>query len=180
MGLTQIPTETLWAITSYLPRQRDIHTLIKTNRHVYNVLRESLYHFNSQYHHGAALSFASERKNVPQITSLLDGFRVARNKARSPPRDLDAEESEEDEECPEDRDTILHPYWTDILTHPLYHQGYSILDIVNIQRALLVAIRRGYTDIVTLLLDRGARVNFYRAQPPAAFSRRAVWVSGGG
>lgn len=57
--------------------------------------------------------------------------------------------------------------------HPLYHQGYSIQDILSIQRALLVAVRRGYTDIVTLLLDRGVQINFYRGfqGPPPEYTR---------
>lgn len=43
----------------------------------------------------------------------------------------------------------------DISTHPLLQQGYSILGIRNIQHALVLAIKGGYTETVTLLLDFG-------------------------
>lgn len=93
---------------------------------------------------------ATEHKNTPQMTSLLNGPRIARSKMRSSPRDPYQQENEEDEECIDEHDIILDPYWTDILAHPFYSHSYSILGILNIQRGLNFAIHRGYTSIVTL------------------------------
>ncbi|EYE97759.1 uncharacterized protein EURHEDRAFT_400750 [Aspergillus ruber CBS 135680] len=121
-----------------------------------------LYHYNSQYHRGAVLSFAIEYKNTSQITSLLDDLRATRNEAHSLSLYPNARESEEDEEeCPDNHGAILHPYWTDRYPHPpLYHQAYSTQGIVNIQRALLAAIGRRNVGILSFPLELRERVDF--------------------
>jgi ankyrin repeat protein len=51
---------------------------------------------------------------------------------------------------------------------------------MNIQHALVVAIQGGYTDVVVLLLDFGAQVNFYcgsRVQCPTPQYTRNRWHS---
>lgn len=184
--MQQLPNETLWAIASYLTCQRDVYSLIRTNRHTYIALKEFLYRFNSQYHHASALPFATKLRNSSQVQSLLDGLQIARGKTRMPPSPRNAPRVEDEEDCieicGEDKDATLDPFWADIFTHSLFQERYSILDIENIQSALSVAIRCVYTDIVMLLLNRGANVNFYRGDsriqgpsPECAYTRWRYW-----
>ncbi|KAJ5473237.1 hypothetical protein N7475_002803 [Penicillium sp. IBT 31633x] len=189
MTLLALPTETLWTIASYLRRQRDIFALIQTNRHLYKTLIGFLYSFHGQYKHGIALSFAAERGLLVPLENLLHGLKVSRNWPKKYENDEDDEDDEDDKNAKGDKDAkdeetdevdedeeetvprirkrhnerwrFIDMESQDIFTHPLYHQGYSIQSIMNIQHALVVAIQGGHTEIVTVLLDFGAQVNFY-------------------
>ncbi|KAK1143290.1 hypothetical protein N8T08_006817 [Aspergillus melleus] len=111
----------------------------------------------------------------------MNGPRGSRGKHRLPPsqsksrgtmsseKELKDEDEEDIEELlwestDDERDFWIDSYWVDIATHPLYRQGCSILDVVNVQSALLVAIDHGYEDIASVLLDNGAQVIFYRGK----------------
>jgi hypothetical protein len=52
-------------------------------------------------------------------------------------------------------------FWNSVLDHPLYQKNYTIRSIFNIQRCLILAIRRKHPKIVKLLLDHGAQTNFH-------------------
>ncbi|GAB1213371.1 hypothetical protein ATERTT37_002520 [Aspergillus terreus] len=76
----------------------------------------------------------------------------------------------------------MYDYWEDVYDHPLYRQGYSVQSILNIQHALVQAVGGGYSDMVRLLLEGGARVNFYRGKraqsppPPRILGRQWGYV----
>ncbi|PYI10262.1 putative ankyrin repeat-containing protein [Aspergillus sclerotiicarbonarius CBS 121057] len=176
MPLAHLPPETLLAIASYLRHQRDVYSLVRTNRRFYHILRDFLYKYNSQYFHASALPFAAEHGNEYLVTKLLDGLKVAVGKPRRLPYSQQRRQaildgvaldsgSESDSVWSDDSvesDEAHIPYLTDIVTHPLRAAKYSTTDINTIQSALSAAIRAGHKDIVTFLLDRGAQANFYR------------------
>lgn len=83
MALVQLSTEIMWIITSCFCHQKDIYALIRTNRHLYKTLIKFLYCFHGQYKHGAAVSFAAERKLFIQVERLLDGLNAARNQPQA-------------------------------------------------------------------------------------------------
>ncbi|KUM60834.1 hypothetical protein ACN42_g6285 [Penicillium freii] len=172
MALNQLPTETIWIIASCFCKQGDIYALIRTNRHLHGTLIKFLYCFHGQYKHGIGLSFVAERNLVPQVRGLLDGLNTARYYRRSSDAVTFAAEDKLPKIC-EDEDEMTvsstvqyiwrqtDPYSRDIYTHPLLQQGYSVLSVVNIQHALVVAIQGGHTEVMVILLGFGAQVNFY-------------------
>lgn len=166
MALVQLPTEILWTIASCFCHQRDIYAFIRTNRHLYETLIKFLYYFHGQYRNGAALSFLAKRNLFLQLQDLLDGLNAARNQPQASLAVIEATEDKAPKMYEEEEDTVLRrtrERWdpTDIFTHPLFQRGYSILSVVNIQHALVVAIQGGHTKIVAVLLDFGAQANFY-------------------
>ncbi|CAI7647896.1 unnamed protein product [Penicillium discolor] len=166
MALVQLPTEILWTIASCFCQQRDIYAFIRTNRHLYETLIKFLYYFHAHYRHGAALSFLAERNLFLQVQNLLDGLNATRNQPQASLAVIEATEDKAPKMYEEEEDTVLRrtrEKWdpTDIFTHPLFQQGYSIPSVVNIQHALVVAIQGGHTKIVAVLLDFGAQANFY-------------------
>jgi hypothetical protein len=81
MSLSELPIEILWIIASYLPRQRHIYALVRTNRRLHQSLEKWLPYWNAQYKHGSALSFAAKHSRlVPQIQNLLVGLKIARDR----------------------------------------------------------------------------------------------------
>ncbi|KAJ5404289.1 hypothetical protein N7509_004160 [Penicillium cosmopolitanum] len=196
MDLSQLPTEILWIISSYLSRQNDVYAFVRTNRHLYQELGKCLPYWNAQYDHGSALAFTAEYNLLPQLKNLLVGLlNVARTKPHSRPRDptqvsqlagirhgdprysylckwnLNTEgeidsEWEEELEWEEER-RRSDPYWEDIYTHRLSSQGHCFESIINIQHALALAIQAGNTEIVQTLLKFGAEINFYRGSRTA-------------
>ncbi|CAI7625179.1 unnamed protein product [Penicillium manginii] len=83
MGLSQLPTEILWIISSYLSHQSDIYGLLRTNRRLYQELTKCLYYWNAQYYRGSALPVAAELNLLPQLKDLLVGLDLARAKSQS-------------------------------------------------------------------------------------------------
>ncbi|KAE8377266.1 hypothetical protein BDV26DRAFT_217276 [Aspergillus bertholletiae] len=170
MHLTDLPNEMLFPIASYLPRQRDVYALLRTNRRLYRTLHDYLYEYNSRYHHGSALAFATKQGNVQLIKKLLEGLETARTRSRAPPAPGWGSEVPAEEQWSEDLDEVewdsgdenQYPFTRDISAHPLRVAMYSVVDIVQIQKALLAAIEINRQEIVTLLLERGAQANFYR------------------
>ncbi|KOS47371.1 hypothetical protein ACN38_g1641 [Penicillium nordicum] len=172
MALNQLPTEIIWIIASCFCKQGDIYALIRSNRHLHRTLLKFLYCFHGQYKHGIGLSFVAERNLVPQVRGLLDGLNTARYHNPSSDAVILAAEDKLPKMC-EDEDEMTvsstmqykwrqtDPHCRDIYTHPLLQQGYSVLSVVNIQHALVVAIQSGHTKVVVILLDFGAQVNFY-------------------
>ncbi|GES56919.1 ankyrin repeat-containing protein [Aspergillus terreus] len=167
--LTCLPNEILWIIASFLPRQRDLFALLITNHSLYSALVGSLYRFDGQYHHGAALSLVVEKNNLTHAQHLLNGLRASFKEEHVPFNSTDSQTEDEDTRCMTRRPDA--DYWEDVYNHPLYRQGYSVQSILNIQHALVEAVGGGYSDMVRLLLDGGARVNFYRGK--RAHSQRA-------
>ncbi|KAE8141299.1 ankyrin repeat-containing domain protein [Aspergillus pseudotamarii] len=170
MCLTGLPNDTLFLIASYLPCQQDVYALVRTNRHLRHTLYDFLYEYNSRYYHGSALAFATEQGNVGRIEKLLKGLSAARTKLRTPPGPRWRSEAPAEELWEEDSDEVEwnsndedeHPLTRDVSAHPLRTSGYSVADIVQIQKALLAAIEIDHQEIITILLDWGAQVNFYR------------------
>ncbi|KAJ9486886.1 hypothetical protein VN97_g6447 [Penicillium thymicola] len=172
MALNQLPTEIIWIIASCFRKQGDIYALIRTNRHLHRTLLKFLYCFHGQYKHGIGLSFVAERNLVPQVRGLLDGLTTARYYSPASDAVILAAEDKLPKMC-EDEDEMTvsstvqytwrqtDPHCRDIYTHPLLQQGYSVLSVVNIQHALVVAIQGGHTKVVVILPDFGAQVNFY-------------------
>ncbi|KAJ5734800.1 hypothetical protein N7533_013203 [Penicillium manginii] len=83
MGLSQLPTEILWIISSYLSHQSDIYGLLRTNRRLYQELAKCLYYWNAQYYRGSALPVAAELNLLPQLKDILVGLDLARAKSQS-------------------------------------------------------------------------------------------------
>lgn len=166
MYLTDLPNETLFLIASYLECQQDVYALVRTNRCLSYTLYDYLYEYNSRYYHGSALVFVTRQGNIGRVEKLLIGLRAARTKSRFPPApswrgEALLEERWEDED-EWDSDEALYPFSRDISAHPLKTAGYSAADIVQIQKALLAAIEINHQEIITLLFNWGAQVNFYR------------------
>ncbi|KAF7629591.1 ankyrin repeat-containing protein [Aspergillus flavus] len=167
MHLTGLPNETLFSIASYLPCQQDVYALVQTNRRFYHTLYDFLYEYNSRYYHGYALAFVTNQGNIGRVEKLLTGLKTARTKSRFPPapswrsQPLFEEQWEDELEWDSDDENEL-PFTRDISAHPLRMAGYSVADIVHIQKALLVAIEVNNQEIVTLLFEWGAQANFYR------------------
>ncbi|KAJ5169214.1 uncharacterized protein N7482_004808 [Penicillium canariense] len=158
MSLSQLPTETLWTIASYLPLQSDIYALVRINRRLHQGLEKCLYYWNAQYNHGSALFFAAKHSLIPQIQTLLDGLVFARTLPHSHPwketratRQEENEESEEEEESEEDLYPIIRRRNLD-----------GRLDLPILIGKMLVGIQTGNTEAVQVLLQFGAEVNFYR------------------
>ncbi|KAJ5376478.1 hypothetical protein N7509_013364 [Penicillium cosmopolitanum] len=177
MSLSQLPTEILWIISSYLLRQNDIYGLVRTNRRLYRELIKSLHYWNAQYDHGSAFPVAAEYNLLPQLRNILVGLDLARTKSHSPPQPgthvphltrcqgnlgvVKRDRGRKEEERRSD------PYWEDIYTHPLLSRGYCFTNIINIQHALAIGIKAGHEEVVQALLDFGAEVNFYRGSHTA-------------
>ncbi|KAG2413262.1 hypothetical protein HFD88_002451 [Aspergillus terreus] len=174
MDLACLPNEILWIIASFLPRQRDLFALLKANHTLYSALVGSLYRFDGQYHEGAALSLVVEKNNLSHAHHLLNGLRAASKDDHPPFSPTDLQTEDEDTGCMMRRRDA--DYWEDVYNHPLYRQGYRVKSIMNIQHALVEAVGGGYSDMVRLLLDSGAQVNFYRGKrahsPPARIKSR--------
>ncbi|KAJ5734802.1 hypothetical protein N7533_013205 [Penicillium manginii] len=202
MSLSQLPTEILWIISSYLSRQSDIYGLVRTNRRLYQELRKCLCYWNAQYYRGSALPVAAELNLLPQVEDLLVGLDLARAKSDSlsqrviqmrwltrrrgnvgiGEKDHARYENEDEDEIYDKEDTRrLDPYWEDIYTHPLLSQGYCFMNIINIQHALAIGIQTGHIEVVQGLLDFGAEVNFYRGShttnPLSSYSTTTRWHS---
>ncbi|CAI7566597.1 unnamed protein product [Penicillium manginii] len=169
MGLSELPPEILWIIAFPYLHQRDTYALIRTNRHLYHALRKCLYLWNARYNHGSAISAASEHNIISHIRRILQGLQAAHNEDHSPPREAtrgprsqvdryyDSEEDSEEEEEEEEEPCEEYPYWRDIYAHPLLSKGYSVLAIINIQHALVVAAQAGHIKVIEILLDFGAQ-----------------------
>ncbi|CAI7625189.1 unnamed protein product [Penicillium manginii] len=188
MSLSQLPTEILWIISSYLSRQSDIYGLVRTNRRLYQELRKCLCYWNAQYYRGSALPVAAELNLLPQVEDLLVGLDLARAKSDSlsqrvirmrwltrrrgnvgiGEKDHARYENEDEDEIYDKEDTRRSdPYWEDIYTHPLLSQGYCFMNIINIQHALAVGIQAGHIEVVQVkkLLERGADPQRYTPSP---------------
>lgn len=177
MNLSQLPTEILWIISSYLLRQSDIYGLVRTNRRLYRELIKCLHYWNAQYDHGSALPVAAENNLLPQLRNILVGLNLARSKSHSPPQlethvpyptrcQGDLGIGERDRRWKEE-EKRSDPYWEDIYTHPLLSRRYCLMNIINIQHALAIGIKAGHEEVVHALLDFGAEVNFYRGSHTA-------------
>ncbi|KAL5361483.1 hypothetical protein BJX96DRAFT_152099 [Aspergillus floccosus] len=127
MNLTCLPNEILRIIASFLPHQRDLFALLRTNHSLYNALVGSLHRFDGQYHHGAALSLVVEKNIFSHARHLLNGLRAA-------PKEQDATSSRTDSETEDEMGCMLRrreaEYREDVYTHSLYRQGYSVQSIL--------------------------------------------------
>lgn len=167
MHLTGLPNETLFSIASYLPCQQDVYALVQTNHRLYHTLYDFLYEYNSRYYHGSALAFVTKQGNIGRVEKLLKGLKNTRTKSRFLPAPSwrsqhFPEEQWEDELEWDSGDEDELPFTRDISAHPLKIAGYSVADIVQIQKAFLAAIEVNNQEIVTLLFEWGAQANFYR------------------
>ncbi|KAE8371286.1 ankyrin repeat-containing domain protein [Aspergillus bertholletiae] len=170
MYFTGLLNDTLFLIASYLPYQQDIYALVRTNRRLYHTLHDYLYEYNSRYCYGSTLAFVAKHRNIGLIEKLLKGLETAQSRLRTPPglrwrSEVPAKEQWEEgsEEIGWDLDEEdIYPFTRDISAYPLKIAGYSVADIVQIQKSLLAAIEINNQEIITLLFKLGAQANFYR------------------
>lgn len=162
MLTTRLPLEILVEIASYLRRQSDILALLLTSRHLHHVLINSLYRLNCRRRQASALRIVAGQGNVQAVQRFLETLTAecARGLESTVWEEIDTTDDENEETwkyVPERRYSSV----PEVKDHPLKAAGYRIAHIVQIQMALLAAIRGGHKEIVTMLLDHGARVNFY-------------------
>ncbi|GES58173.1 ankyrin repeat-containing protein [Aspergillus terreus] len=161
MLTTRLPLEILVEIASYLRRQSDILALLLTSRHLHHVLINSLYKLNCRRRQASALRIVAGQGNVQAVQRFLETLTA--ECARGLERTVFEETDTTDDENEKTRDFVYDRSYSvvpQVKDHPLKAAGYRIAHIVQIQKALLAAIRGGHKEIVTALLDHGAQANF--------------------
>ncbi|KAE8382680.1 hypothetical protein BDV26DRAFT_277849 [Aspergillus bertholletiae] len=146
MYLNHLPNKIVFIIASYIPSQEDLYALLRTNRHLYHILLDYVYKYNSRYYHGSTLVFVTKHGNI--------GLR-----SESP---AEERRNEDSDWGTDDEYRLLYSLIRDIFHHLLRIVGYSAADIVQSQKVLFTAIEINHRELVNLLLQRGAQVNFYR------------------
>src|SRR4051812_9067142 len=70
--LLELPNELLLLIARYLPYQKDINSLVQTNRQLYVLLNVFLCKFNIQHHQSSALTWAASNGNDHLAKRMLE------------------------------------------------------------------------------------------------------------
>lgn len=143
MSLLDLPNEALLVIANNLPGYRDIRALRCASRRFYSLLKG----FRFAFRHGTLLHYAASVGDLKLATNLLDGFATPQTKPS---------ESRGNKNTEPNNDEINEA----VLAHPLFKKGYAPDTILDIQFAFLAAIEEDSKQLVTLLLDRGAKADF--------------------
>ncbi|KAI9930666.1 hypothetical protein ASPWEDRAFT_39571 [Aspergillus wentii DTO 134E9] len=141
MSLLVLPNEALLIISENLHCYRDIRALRLSNRRFYSLLTQCLTQSSTAKCHETLLRCAATAGDITLATELLDNLATKFPSQKKTKRSI------------QDIDSAIH-------SHPLFRKGYPPETILDIQSALLTAVKARFKHFVALLLDRGARADF--------------------
>lgn len=71
-SLSQLPNEIIMLVAKAVPHQKDLSSLVRTNRRLYDLLHAYLCRFNIQHHQASGLLFAAENGRCSLAKKFLD------------------------------------------------------------------------------------------------------------
>lgn len=156
ISLLTHPNEALLMIANGLHCCKDIQALRLTNRHLYYLLiKHRLTQSSIKGCHETLLGCTAAAGDVNLAAELLDN--LARTQMKS-------SDSDSQKNTNTDYNNGIDSAF---FIHPLFQKGYTQKAILKIQNAFPVAIEANSKQLITLLLDRGARADFeFPYNPP--------------
>ncbi|KAI9044543.1 uncharacterized protein KD926_000454 [Aspergillus affinis] len=165
MSLIQLPSEIIISIAKQLRCRQDITSFMLTTRHLYDLLRDLLQLYDiPEERHASILSCAASGGKASMVSKIMEDMLAARTKGLSLSgqpyyRPMDPTTTFTEEEL-----IIISEYAMMRRGNILWRLGYEADDILLIQDALNDAVTHGQMEVVQLLIESHADVNFCYAR----------------